>query len=444
MTALSVGIVFSLSLAAADPARPLAEARRLLTIEAYPESIAAYKDALSMAIAAQLPPASIATIRCELGYTLAGAGEPSGVIEMSNALAVLRASGQPTAIADCAQFLARHLRTNGRFRESRELFLEAVAIEDKAGRDGALAIVLLNLTRLEFSAGSREGLEYCVRRLQHLLGTNPGRIPEQLVLPVYTTLALSSRYLYRPEDAIRYAGRAVELGNTAGDSRELMRSLSVLAATNVELTRLGKAGEWARRLEDLRAAHPAADADFDLEMLVALGYVAYQRGELEKAARLLEEARGLTGKLKHADPITVSTVWTHLGRVRRFQKNYPASEECHRNALAAVAALPEHHYVRAFAWLDLADTYRLMKRHADAIAYYRKGLTLAGEFLGTGHADLANDYQNFAAVLRKTRNKREAREYEALARLALSARPRGLTVDIEQWGTNPTAGRPVR
>ncbi len=439
MTALSIGIVFSLSLAAADPAKHLAEARRLFAIEAFPESIAAYKDALSMAIAAQLPPASIATIRCELGYTLSGAGEPSGVLEMSNALAVLRASNEPTGIADCAQFLARHYRANGRFRESRELFLEAVAIEDKPGREGDLAMVLLNLTRLEFSAGSREGLEYCVRRLQHLLGTNPGQIPKQRVLSVYTTLALSSRYLYRPEDAIRYAGRAVELGNAAEDSRELMRSLSVLAATNVELTRLRKAGEWARRLEVLRAVHPAADADFDLEIFIALGYVAYQRGELEKAAHLLDQARGLTGKLKHADPITVSTVWTHLGRVRRFQKNYSASEECHKNALAAVAALPEHHYVRAFSCLDLADTYRLMKRHADAITYYRKGLTLAGEYLGTGHADLAGHYQNFAAVLRKTRNKREAREYEALARQAQSAGPRGLTVDVEQWSTPPPA-----
>jgi len=148
-----------------------------------------------------------------------------------------------------------------------------------------------------------------------------------------------------------------------GHARELMRSLCVLAAANVELMRLRKAGEWVRRLEALRSAHPVADAGFHMEVLVTLGNVAYQRGELEKAARLLEEAR-----------------------------------------------------VRAFSWLNLAGAYRLMKRLGDSIAYYRKGLAPAEEFSGKGDTTLSNDYQNFAAVLRKARNKREAREYESLAR----------------------------
>ncbi|MCC6341215.1 MAG: tetratricopeptide repeat protein [Bryobacterales bacterium] len=439
MKNLYIVVVFTLTMAAADSEKQLAEARRLFYEEAYPESVSAFKAALEIATRAQHPAASIAVIRCELGYSLSFVREDAAAVsEMSNALQVLRAAGVPTAVAGCAQFLARHYAGAGNFRESRRLIAEAIAIEEsKPERVEYLVTALNDLARFEVLAGSREGAESCLPRLKYILEGHSGRMRREVALRAYTTLALLCRYLYRREEAIRYAERAVALGSgTAGGPhhRELMWSLYVLASSNVELMRLRRAGEWASRIEAGLKEYAVTDAEARLETLVTLGYVASARGELERAVLFLEEARDLIGKLKHPDPLTVGTLWTHLGRVHRRRKDFPASEQCHKNALQVLTkAFSERHYLTGVAWLDLAGTYRLMKRYDDSIACYRNGFAIVEEFSGRDGVNLGADYSNFAGLLRKTRRKEEARKYEALAEKARSGSVMGLTVDVDEW-----------
>ncbi len=438
MKNLYIVIVLALTLAAADSDKQLAEARRLFYGEAYPESVSAFKAALQMATRAQQPAASIAAIRCELGYALSFVPEGSSAVsEMSNALQMLRATGIPTAVAGCAQFLARHHERTGNLHEARRLIAEAIAIEEsRPERVEYLVAALLDLAWIEVFAGSREGVESCVPRLKYLLEGHSGRMRKEVAMRAYTTLALVCRYLYQREESIRYAERAVTLGSgvVAPDHRELMRSLCVLASANAELMRLKRAGEWASRIEAGLAEYALTDAEGRMEALVTLGYVESQRGDLERARHFLEQARGLIEKLKHPDAAMVGAFWTYLGRVHRRRKDFPAAEQCHKNGLRVLTeAFSERRHLTGFAWLDLADTYRLMKRHDDSIACYRKGLAIVEESHGKGDASLAADYSNFAGLLRKAHRKEEARIYEALAEKARSGVVMGLTVDVEEW-----------
>jgi tetratricopeptide (TPR) repeat protein len=210
-----------------------------------------------------------------------------------------------------------------------------------------------------------------------------------------------------------------------------------LALTNAELKRFRKPARWSSEIEALQATDRKADSNLQLKILMTLAYVSAQQGDLRKAESSFDEARRLIEQQPNPDPMALGTLWTHLGRVRRSQGNYIGSEQCHKTALSVLSGtLPERHLFIAFRWLDLADTYRLLRRYDDAIAHYRKGLTMAEESTGRGSGLLAVDYEMFAQVLRKKSEKAEAREFDALARKARAGseqvRTIGFTVDIDE------------
>jgi tetratricopeptide (TPR) repeat protein len=252
-------------------------------------------------------------------------------------------------------------------------------------------------------------------------------------------MALISRSRFRTEDAIFYSEREYSLYKNGSAARPaaLIRVLALLAAANAELGRLRKANEWIALLESALDAHASTDATLRWRARLTVAYVAAQSGDLRRAESTFEEVSRLTARA-NVNPLDLGSMWSHLGRVRRRLGNYSGAEQCHLTSLSILKnAVPESHPFIAYAWLDLADTYRLMRRYDDAIAHYRKGLAMAELFDGRGSGALALDYEMFAAVLQKNRHKDEARHYLALAQKAKASggpvRGMGFTVDVEEF-----------
>lgn len=411
------------------------EARRLMETNSFSEAVAAYQNAAKLANDAKENPATLATIHCELGWAMSEAGDADTAIrEMIHALSTLRQSGQDIRVAVCANHLALHYRTIGRYEESRHLFQEALGIEEKlSGRENQRAKVLIGLAGLELLGGFHARADQHGRRALQLL-EKAGPMTAGIV-EACSTLALAARAMERPADAIAFAERELNAlrNSPSATPEELIRPMSLLAATNAELKRFRKAAQWTSQIEALQTT----DESLRLKILMTLAYVSSQQGDMGKAEHSFDEARRLIEQQPNADRMALGTVWMHLGRVRRRQGNYEGSEQCHKTAISMLSGtLPERHPFIAFGWLDLADTYRLLRRYDDAIAHYRKGLTMAEESVGKGSGLLAVDYAMFAEVLRKKNEKAEAREYAALAKKAKEGseqiRTMGFTVDIDE------------
>lgn len=419
-----------------DWAERLREARQFLDQQAFQQAINSYREVLNIATANE-PPLIVAGLRCELGWAMSWAGQAeSGLSEMVKALHQIRMSGEATPLAICAHLLGLHYRTAGKYDEARHLFHEAIFLEEKSSRrEKQLADVLISLAGLETLEGAAGRADEHARRALRILENIPGIDDFELAL-AYRVNALTSRALFRNEDALRFTEREIHLRRRIGpaEAPELVHAICLMAAIHAEMRRFNKAEEWLRQL----AVHSHRD-DVRLKTSTTAAYVASQRGDLRKAERAFEDAVATMQNQKDASRLELATLWTHLGRTKRRLGNYAGSEQCHWRAMATLqGAKGDTHTFVAFAWLDLADTYRLMRRYEEATTYYRKGLALVEAFAGKASGALAIDYYMFATVLQKRNSKAEAREYFALAKEANGkrgdVRMQSFTIDASEFG----------
>lgn len=400
-----VSLVLTLPASGSEWTRRLMEARRLVAEEAYGEAIQAHEDAVKLATGANESSFTVAELRCELGWAMSAAGQSARALdEMSRAMHTLRGSAKPgSSRAACARHLAFHFRNAGNYKEAEALFAEAIEFEEKlSGRQSELARTVLGLAGLESLRGDFARAGQQAQRaltLQQAIAD----LPPLEMAETYATLALVSRGLRRSADALLYGERELKLRRTHSPaaSRDILRALCLLASTNAELKRFSVADRWAKEAEAVLKNGGLVPTDRK-QMLLTLAYVSSQRGDLRKAGRLFDEARGLLEAEAQPSSLELAMVWTHIGRIRRKLGEYDSAEQCHKTALSVLnGAVPETHPFLAFGWLDLADTYRLWRRYDAAIEHYRTGLEMAEKFTGKGSPTLATDYEMFASVLRK-------------------------------------------
>lgn len=426
----------------ADWNPPLHEGRRLRNQRNLPAALRAYQDAVNIATNTGEEPLTIASLRCERGSALSEAGKTSAAIdEMVTAMRTIRISGEPIPVAVCAYHLATHYQNAGKYWESRDLYREAMAIEEKLpGREIQLARVLVSLADLSTLEGLVEEADKHARSAFRIVEQNPN-VTDSDRASTYAMLALTSRGLLRHTESLKYAEREVVLRRRTGlaGSDELIRALCLLAATNAELKRFSKAEEWIRQAQLTLSDLPPDHTSLRAKVVLTAAHVANHGKDLRKAERLFDEARALLETQPDTHRLEVASIWTHLGRTRNRLGNYSGAEHCHSAALGALKDnVPDSHPFIAFAWLDLADTYRLMQRYDDAVAHYRKGLALAEQFAGRGSSSLAVAYYMLGKILEKRKAKAEAREYLALAEKAKAAggpaRAMGFTIDVDDLG----------
>jgi len=131
--------------------------------------------------------------------------------------------------------------------------------------------------------------------------------------------------------------------------------------------------------ETVRSAYDLAsrtnEPDLLVESLDALGAIEADRGNLDEAARLLEEAGALEAKLKHSEPMQMARRQRRLGLLRERQGRLQEAADL----LAASAAihervLGENHASTAHRLSDLAAVHHAMGNHAEAQRCLRRSI----------------------------------------------------------------------
>ncbi len=141
----------------------------------------------------------------------------------------------------------------------------------------------------------------------------------------------------------------------------------------------GNLQKLAAAEETVRSAYDLASRTNERELLVecldTLGVIEADRGNLDEAARLLEEAGALEGKLKHNEPMLLARRQHRLGLLRKRQGRMQEAAAL----LAAAAAihervLGENHVSTAHRLSDLGALYHAMENHGEAQRCLRRSI----------------------------------------------------------------------
>jgi tetratricopeptide (TPR) repeat protein len=141
----------------------------------------------------------------------------------------------------------------------------------------------------------------------------------------------------------------------------------------------GNPQKLAAAEETVRSAYDLASRTNERELLVAsldtLGVIEADRGNLDEAARLLEEAGALEGKLKHSEPMQIARRQHRLGLLRQRQgRLQDAAKLVAASAAIHERVLGENHASTAHRLSDLAAVYYAMGNHAEAQRCLRRSI----------------------------------------------------------------------
>ena len=170
-------------------------------------------------------------------------------------------------------------------------------------------------------------------------------------------------------------------------------------------------------------------------ILTYLADVAFLQGDNAGAAQRAERALELVRRARPAGHPDIATALNNLGSVYRAQHRLEESSRLYTEALEIMQASgqPDHP-----AWIRAYTDYSTVRfdqgRYEDAKSYLREALAHAERTLGPNHPTVASILSDYAAVLRKTRNKTEAKKAEQrAARILAQSREQnqvGYTVDL--------------
>ena len=141
----------------------------------------------------------------------------------------------------------------------------------------------------------------------------------------------------------------------------------------------GNPQKLAAAEETVRSAYDLASRTNEPELLIesldTLGAIEADRGNLDEALRLLEEAGELEAKLKHSEPMQMARRQLRLGMLRQRQGRLQDAA----GLLAASAAihekvLGEHHSSTAHRLSDLAAVHYAMGNHSETQRCLRRAI----------------------------------------------------------------------
>ena len=201
-----------------------------------------------------------------------------------------------------------------------------------------------------------------------------------------------------------YAGAELHLAQAIVDSEQRQEPSNQRISLRLEL------GEAQRRqfiagggLQTLAAAEVTVRSAYDLasrtnepellvESLDTLGAIEADRGNLDEAARLLEEAGVLEAKLKHSEPMQMARRQYRLGFLRQRQGRLQDAAVL----LAASAAihervLGENHSSTAHRLSDLAAVHHAMGNQAETQRCLRRAIRIHEQESGLGSPEAVAD-----------------------------------------------------
>jgi len=184
-----------------------------------------------------------------------------------------------------------------------------------------------------------------------------------------------------------YAGAELHLAQAIVDSEQRQEPPNKRITLRLELGEAQRrqflAGGNLQKLvaaeETVRSAYDLASRTNEPELLVesldTLGAIEADRGNLDEAARLLEEAGTLEAKLKHSEPIQMARRQHRLGWLRQRQgKLQDAVDLLASSAAIHQRVLGENHVSTAHRLSDLGAVHHAMGNHAEAQRCLRRSI----------------------------------------------------------------------
>jgi serine/threonine-protein kinase len=335
-----------------------------------------------------------------------------------------RLSLRPATRADLLQTIGETYENLGVPQEGERVFRRALALYAAAGAGEAAlgrSKTLVHLGHLarergDFGDGERLYAEALgLRRVR--LGPSAPETGEPL--NGLGLIAYERGDLPRAEGLLRQAV-AVQRAGGAGNGELLAQSLVDLANLLGETDRLAEA---TALLEETRGLHgrlfgPGHPSEAD--DLSAFGGLYYRHGDLVRAEDYLRRAVRLRRKVLGDDHPKVAVAWSNLAVVQLKHGEGEAALASAHAALAILRRLPVlAHPDVADALINLADAARPRETREGALALYREALRAAGAAYGMEHATTAKLLCNFGLALR---DYGELAEAERLIRQSLAIR----------------------
>jgi tetratricopeptide (TPR) repeat protein len=254
------------------------------------------------------------------------------------------------------------------------------------------------------------------------------------------SLGLAYEEMGRFPEGERYYRRALEIMEQLGGTNQSDRALLM---TNLALL-YGEAGQTAKSEALLRetialqiGALPSDDARLMLAR-AALAELVLNDGNYQEAEQMLQESLVFFEKQPERWQQEIGTLLGDLGVVRQFQgRNDEAIRLFHEAIEMQEAGVGREHPILIRPLVNLARTQSSTDALADADANFRRAIRIAEERLGPEHPTYRDVLLRYAAFLRATGHKREAKAMEARSRIVERDIARrdgvGLTVDASAF-----------
>ncbi len=205
-------------------------------------------------------------------------------------------------------------------------------------------------------------------------------------------------------DESDYAGAELHLAQAIVDSEQRQDPPDVRISLRLELgeaQRLqfvegGDPQKLVGAEESVRSAYELALRTNERELLVEsldrLGAIEADRGNLEEATRLIEEANAREAKLKHSEPMQLARRQHRLGLLRQRQGRLQEAAELLATSVAThERVLGENHSSTAHRLSELAAVHQAMGNHTEAQSCWRRAIRVHEQQSGLDSPDAVAD-----------------------------------------------------
>lgn len=296
--------------------------------------------------------------------------------------------------------------------KARELYVRAVAIQEKAGLENHEAARLLNnFGLLYYAEGDRATAEKFYRRALAIQEKLPKGLENPKAANIMTNLAL---VLFEKED-YEGAGQlyrhalAIQEERLGLESPNLIPTLNYFAMVHLQTGRRAEAIRLLTRAAGVLDKHPEYDAPDALLIVGNLLVLYVQDGNSAKAESFVPRALALLERNPEAHPDYKAVGYNALGQLYKARGDNLKAESSYRRAAEFLekASLGATAYA-AEVLTQLGTLYVEQGEYAKAKSPFERATTIRRATLGSEHTNYATSLANEANLYYKLRNYREA------------------------------------
>lgn len=249
--------------------------------------------------------------------------------------------------------------------------------------------------------------------LSRLVAGATSQFPETCVGSLFSNLAAVMEMSGRLADGERLAERSIVIlqGSLPPNDPALLRPLNILTASRLDLGKLAAAREAFQRMQVI----PTRDAADRALISVLAGALLKAEGKLPGAEAEYRNALEAYEESGHGDSADAASILNSLGelyqREKRFHDAIQSLDRCLFILAVAPDALPMD---RIKALNDRAVVYVAQGHWDQAARDLSRAVSLLDDYARChSPAAVSALFDNYAAVLRKTRHSRDARRFAA-------------------------------